>query len=134
MRGFRGLSPKQLERAMRQLGISVEELENVEEVIIKTASKEYLFKKPSVTVMLAQGQKTYQVIGEVEVRDRITGRVEEAPFEAPVGPLPIEIPKSDIELVAQQANVSFEDAKKALEETKGNIAEAILKLQSEKRE
>ncbi|MDI6855442.1 MAG: nascent polypeptide-associated complex protein [Candidatus Thermoplasmatota archaeon] len=113
MRGFRGLSPKQIERAMRQLGISVEELENVEEVIIRTASKEYLFRKPSVTVMLVQEQKTYQVAGEPEIKER-------------------GMQASDIELVAQQANVTLEQAKKALEATQGDIAEAILKLQSNK--
>jgi nascent polypeptide-associated complex subunit alpha len=112
MRGFRGINSKQLERAMRQLGVSIEELENVEEVIIKTSSKEYLFRKPSVTIMLAQGQRTYQVIGEPEITEK-------------------GIPTSDIELVAQQANVSLEQAKKALEATQGNIAEAILRLQSE---
>jgi len=35
-------------------------------------------------------------------------------------------------LISSQTNVSKEDAKKALEESDGNIAEAILKLQSEK--
>lgn len=113
MRGFRGISTKQMERAMRQLGISVEELEDVEEVIIKTSSKEYLFKKPAVTMMLAKGQKTFQVVGEPEVSEKGA-------------------PESDIELVAQQATCSKEEARKALEETKGDIAEAILKLQGKK--
>lgn len=113
MHGFRGTNPKQMERMMKQLGVSVEDIENVEEVIIKTSSKEYLFKNPSVTMMIAQGQKTFQVIGEPEITE--SGVSEE-----------------DIDLVSSQANVLREDAKKALEECNGDIAEAILKLQSEK--
>ena len=41
------------------------------------------------------------------------------------------IPNEDIELVASQAGVSHEDAKKALEECGGEPAEAIIKLMSE---
>ena len=39
-----------------------------------------------------------------------------------------EIPKEDIDLVVEQTGKSVEEAKKALKETKGDIAEAILKL------
>lgn len=113
MHGFRGTNPKQMQRMMKQLGVSVEDIEDVEEVIIKTQSKEYLFKTPSVTMMITQGQKTFQVIGEPEITE--SG-----------------IPEKDVELVSSQTNVSKEAAKKALEECSGDIAEAILKLQSEK--
>ncbi|MBR9707128.1 MAG: nascent polypeptide-associated complex protein, partial [Candidatus Diapherotrites archaeon] len=40
-----------------------------------------------------------------------------------------EIPKEDISMVAEQANVSAEKAKEALEAVNGDIAEAILNLQ-----
>lgn len=128
MRGFRGINPKQMERMMHQLGISVEEIET-EEVIIKTPEKDYIFLKPNVTVMLAQGQKTFQIVGDFEVKEKvISGEKEEVIAEEKTKALP----ESDIELVAEQANVSKEDAKKALEECNGNIAEAILKLISKK--
>ena len=39
-----------------------------------------------------------------------------------------EIPKEDIDLVVEQTGKTTQEAKKALEETKGDIAEAILKL------
>ncbi len=113
MHGFRGANPKQMQRMMKQLGVSVEDIEDVEEVIIKTQSKKYLFKNPSVTMMITQGQKTFQVIGEPEISE--SG-----------------IPEKDVELVSSQTNVSKEDAGKALKESDGDIAEAILKLQSEK--
>ena len=40
----------------------------------------------------------------------------------------VEIPDSDVELVASQTSVSPEAALAALKECKGDIAEAILKL------
>ena len=39
------------------------------------------------------------------------------------------ISEEDIKLVMEQAGVDYDSAKKALEETKGDLAEAILKLQ-----
>ena len=41
-----------------------------------------------------------------------------------------EIDEEDIKTVVDQAGCSEEDAKAALEETKGDIAEAIMRLQS----
>jgi len=38
------------------------------------------------------------------------------------------IPEEDVQLVAQQANVSLERARAALEETGGDLAQAILLL------
>jgi nascent polypeptide-associated complex subunit alpha len=41
------------------------------------------------------------------------------------------IPKEDIALIVEQTGVSEKDAMKALEDTDGDIAEAIMKLSSE---
>jgi len=96
---------------MKRLGINVKEIENVKKVIIQTDTKEYVFDGAEVTVMDAQGQKTYQITG----RPRIVEKKEE-------------IPKEDIDLVVEQTGKNSEEAKKALKETKGDIAEAIMKL------
>lgn len=106
-------NPRQIQRMMRQLGIEVEEINDVIEVVIKTKNKEFLFKNPSVTSMLAQGQRTFQIIGNPVIKEK-----EEK----------LKISEEDIKLVSEQANVSEEIARKALEETDGNPAEAILKL------
>lgn len=106
-------NPRQIQRMMRQLGIEVEEINDVIEVVIKTKNKELLFKNPSVTSMLAQGQRTFQIIGNPVIKEK-----EEK----------LKISEEDIKLVSEQANVSEEIARKALEETDGNPAEAILKL------
>ncbi|RLE50960.1 MAG: hypothetical protein DRJ21_01085, partial [Candidatus Methanomethylicota archaeon] len=42
----------------------------------------------------------------------------------------IEIPEEDIQLVAAQAGVSLEEARKALIEAEGDLAKAILSLTS----
>jgi len=105
------INPKQMNQMMRKLGISVKEIENVEKVIIQTDTREYIFDGAEVTIMDAQGQKTYQIVG----RPRVVERKEE-------------IPKEDIELIMEQTGKTTEEAKKALEETKGDIAEAIMKL------
>ena len=105
------INPKQMNQMMRKLGISVKEIENVEKVIIQTDTREYVFDGAEVTIMDAQGQKTYQIVG----RPRVVERKEE-------------IPKEDIELISEQTGKTAEEAKKALEETKGDIAEAIMKL------
>jgi nascent polypeptide-associated complex subunit alpha len=105
------MNPRQMNQMMKRFGINVKEIENVQKVIIQTDTKDYIFDDADVTMMDAQGQKTYQIIG----KPRIVERKEN-------------IPKEDIDLVAQQTGKSIEEAKKALEQTKGDIAEAILKL------
>lgn len=107
----RGMNPKQMNQMMRKLGINVKEIKNVKKVIIQTNKKQYVFDDADVTIMDAQGEKTYQIAGT----PRITAVKEE-------------VPKEDIELIVEQTGVSTQEAKKALEQTKGDIAEAIMKL------
>ncbi len=105
------MNPRQMQQMMRKLGINIKEIENVEEVIIRTDTKEYIIDNAEVTIMDAKGQKTYQVTGRARVEDR-----EE------------KIPEKDIELVVEQTGKSKEEAEKALEDNNGDIAEAIMKL------
>jgi nascent polypeptide-associated complex subunit alpha len=113
--GGRGMNPKHMKAMMKKHGINIEDFDDVQEVIIKTASRTLVFKDAQVTCMEVQGQKTYQVVGTPEEVTSDSG-----------------IPKEDIELVASQAGVSEEDAKKALEECNGEPAEAIIKLMGDK--
>jgi len=105
------INPKQMNQMMRKLGISVKEIENVEKVIIQTDTKEYVFDGAEVTIMDAQGQKTFQIVGKPHIVERKES-----------------IPKEDIELIMEQTGKTAEEAEKALGETKGDIAEAIMKL------
>lgn len=112
------MNPRQMQQMMKRLGINVKEIENVEKIIIRTDTKEYIFDEAEVTIMDAQGQKTYQISGRPKIVLRKAQKEEET------------IPQEDINLVAEQTGKSKADAEKALEETKGDIAEAILKLTS----
>lgn len=105
------MNPRQMNQMMKRLGIDVKDIKDVKKVIIKTSSKEYIFDNAEVTIMDAQGQKTYQVTG----KPRIVKKEEE-------------IPEKDIDLVVEQTGKSKDEAKNALKESKGDIAEAIMKL------
>ena len=97
---------------MKKLGMNVEQIEDVESIVIKTPKGNWVFDSSAeVTVMTMQGSTSYQIAG--------TPRFEEA---AP------EIPAEDVTMVASQANVPTEKAKAALVASKGDIAEAIMKL------
>ena len=63
-----------------------------------------------------QGQKIFQVTG-----GKVTEKVAERKLR---------IPEEDVRLVADQTRKSSEDARRALEECEGDLAKAILLLQS----
>ena len=104
---------KQMERQLKKMGMKMEDLDGVREVIIRFDEKELIIDNPSVSLMNVMGQETYQIDGKA--------REVELEYE-------IEIPEEDIEMVANSAGVSKDDAKAALEECKGDLAEAIMKL------
>ena len=115
------MNPQKMKQMMNQMGIDMDQLGmamdelDAEEVIIRTADEELVFDAPEVSKIEAQGQETYQVIGSPEVRQR------EDAGEA--------FDESDIDIVADRAGVDAEAAKAALEETEGDLAEAISRLQ-----
>jgi nascent polypeptide-associated complex subunit alpha len=117
------MNPKQMKAMMKRMGISQEDIEDVEEVVIKTRTKEIVFKDAAVTSMTVQGQKTYQIVGtpQERARKKEEGHTEEGG-----------IPDEDIKLVMSQTGCSAAEAKKALQETDGAPAEAILKLMASK--
>ena len=124
MPGMGRVNPRQMKQAMRKMGISTEELTDVQEIIILTKSKEYVFKEAEVTIMPVQGQKTFQIVGEPEVRPRSAANANlGATAQADTG-----LPEEDITLVMEQTGASREKAIEALNATDGQPAEAILKI------
>ena len=106
------MNPRQLQQMMKRFGINVKTIENVEKIIIQTDTKEYIFNDDvEVTIMDAQGQKTYQIAGNPTIHNREADKTNE-----------------DIQLIIDQTGKTEEEARKALKETNGDIAEAILKL------
>ena len=112
MMGGRG-GNRQMRRMMDKMGVDMEEIPNVQEVIIKTDKKEIIIAKPTVTEMKAQDNSIFQVVAE---------SFEEKELEVQI------FSDEDISLVCQQANVDEEKAKNALAEADGDLARAILLL------
>jgi len=108
------LNPKQMEKMAKQLGMKMENID-AEQVIIKLQSGgEIVIDNPQVSKINVMGQDTFQITGDV------TEKEEEDSDE------------EDVEIVAEKADVSRDEAKRVLDET-NDIAEAILKLKEEHR-
>ena len=102
-------NPGQMKKMMAQMGIKSEDLK-ASKVVIYCEDKTIVIESPSVTAIEMQGQKSFQIAGNVK---------EEAKAEDK---------QDDVLLVMQQAGVTREVAEKALKESNGDIAEAIMKL------
>jgi nascent polypeptide-associated complex subunit alpha len=112
----RRVSPREAKRMMQRMGLSMDAIPDVEEVVIKTGSKEITIEEPEVAIMEVQGQKIFQVTG---------GKIVEKAVERK-----LVVPEEDVRLVADQTGKSLEEARKTLEECEGDLAKAILLLQS----
>jgi nascent polypeptide-associated complex subunit alpha len=106
-------------RMMQKMGMKIDEIPDVSEVVIRTSSKDIVIAGPSVTAVVVQGQKMYQVAGG-EVRE---GQAQ--PQVAPSGPS-----DADVQLVAQQTGRSLDESRKALVDAGGDLAKAILQLKT----
>jgi len=125
------MNPRKMKQMMKQMGIDVTELD-VEEVRIQTAEEDLVFDDAQVTRMDAQGQQTYQIVGEPETREHsdtqqaVSGDTGgDSSGDSDTG----DIPDADIEIVAERAGVNTDDARAALESTDGDLAAAIAQLE-----
>jgi nascent polypeptide-associated complex subunit alpha len=109
-------------RMMEKMGMKLDAIEGVTEVLIRTPTREIVIEEPLVTSVVVQGQRMYQVAGGT-TRER-------APSAEP--PAPPEAPEADAKLVAEQTGSTLDEAKAALKESGGDLAEAILRLQKQK--
>lgn len=108
-------------RMMQKMGMKLDEIDGVTEVLIRTPSREIVIEEPVVTSIVVQGQRMYQVAG-----GSISERAPSAEAPAP------DFPEEDVRLVAEQTGKTMDEAKAALKETGGDLAEAILRLQRQK--
>jgi len=113
---LRRISPREARRMMSRMGVGMSELPDVQQVILKTSTKEIIVEEPEVAVLDLKGEKIFQVTG---------GKVVEKAIEKRLA-----IPEEDVRLVADQTGKGVEEARKALEETGGDLAKAILLLQT----
>lgn len=101
---------RELMKAMQRMGLNTSEIDAEEVIIIKKDGKQLKIKNPSILKINIQGQSIFQISG-----------VEEE----------INYSEEDVQMIIEQCNVSRDEAIKALKETKGDLAEAILKLKKD---
>ena len=105
------INPKQLERAMRQMGMHMTHID-AEEVIIKTSDRDIVITDPEVSKVNMMGQETFQITGSITEREKE------------------EFSDEDVEMIMDQTGASEDDARKMLKETH-DIAETIMNLKKE---
>jgi len=126
--GGGGMNDRKMQQMMKQMGIDMQELD-AQEVIIRTPDEELVFTDADVQRMDAQGQQTYTIVGEPESRALGEGgasEVDDGDAEESSDDSGVE--EGDVEIVAQRAGVSEDEAREALEETDGDLAAAISRL------
>ncbi len=119
----RRINPREQRRMMQRMGMNMDTVPDVKQVVIRTNSKDIIIDEPQVAILQVQGQKMYQVIGG-EVSEQTPSQ-----RQAPKAAQPT-FSEEDVRLVADQTGKSLEKAKEALEECDGDLAKAILLLQS----
>ena len=115
-------------RMMQRMGMQMQEFNGVTRVIIQSPGKEIVIEQPTVTSINVQGQRIYQITGgkATERAPQAAATHGMAPAEKP----PVHVPEEDVLLVAQQAKVSMEKARETLTKCEGDLARAILILQT----
>ncbi|MGA1975093.1 MAG: nascent polypeptide-associated complex protein [Conexivisphaerales archaeon] len=104
---------RQARRMMERMGLNMNEIKDVKEVVHITSDRAIHLEKASVFEIKAKDTRVFQVTAE---------SVTEKAIAAP------KFTEEDVSLVMTSANVSREKALSALEETSGDIALAILRL------
>ncbi|MEM0380570.1 MAG: nascent polypeptide-associated complex protein [Desulfurococcaceae archaeon] len=106
-----GMSPRELKRLLKKMGMDINEISDVVKVEIFLKNKKITIEKPEIIVIKTRDQMVFQITN---------GLIREESFET------ITINEEDVEFVASQTGVSKEKAREALVKTNGDIAEAIL--------
>jgi len=107
-----GMNPRQMQQMMKQMGIQQVDVPATQ-VIILTPTKRIIIERPQVAKVNMMGQQTWQVIGPAR---------EESLDVTP------DINDDDIQTVIDQTSASKADALRAIQDAKGDLAEAILQL------
>jgi alpha-NAC-related protein len=101
------MDPKKMQAAMKQMGISQEDI-SATKVIIEKDDGKIIIENPSIVKMKVQGQESFQISGNVKEESE-------------------EISEQDIKTVMEKTGTNEEEAKKTHEKT-DDLAEAILEL------
>lgn len=106
---FGNIDPKKIQQMMSKMGIKQEEIE-ANRVIIETDEKRIIIDNPQIVKVNMQGNENFQISGDIREEDSEENTEE------------------DIKTIMEKTSCSKEQAEKALKETNGDLAEAILSL------
>jgi len=117
------MNPREQKRMMQRMGMNMDSIPDVHQVIIRTSGKDIVIDEPEVAILQVQGQKMYQVIG---------GQASEQAPSVGLGlaaaPAKPTFSEEDVQLVADQTGKSLDIARGALKDADGDLAKAILLL------
>lgn len=103
------MNPKKMQEAMKKLGIKQENID-AERVIIEKTDGKVVINNPSITKINMQGQENFQITGEIQEDNEEENQ------------------EQDIQQIMEKTGKTLEEVKKALEESGGDLAEAIISL------
>jgi len=115
---FPGLNPKKMQAAMKQMGISQDEID-ANRVIIETDDKNIIINNPSVTKINMQGQENFQISGDIEEQEATNQESEEESKDTT---------EEDIKTIMEKVGCLEQEAKLALDKANGDLTEALLEL------
>ena len=104
---------RQARRMMERMGMNMNEIKDVKEVVIYTSQKEIHLDRASVIEVKAKDTRVFQVTAETVTEKDLA---------------PPKYTEDDVSLVMTSASVSHERAVAALNDSNGDIALAILRL------
>lgn len=112
------MNSREMKRMMAQMGIKSTDMPDVKTVILKGATKDYVINDAQVMVIEAQGQKTFQIMGNMKEMPKADSAV----------PSATAFPEDDVKLVMEQAGVTRDVAVESLKKAGGEPAKAIMDL------
>lgn len=121
------INPRELQRQLKHLkkmGVRIEQLENVDEVVIKLGGRMLVLEEPEVMTFEFASQKIFYVVPK-QIREELG--VAEAVAQSST------IKDEDVSFIAEFTGVSYDVAREALIKAGGDIAKAIEMLQSGKK-
>ena len=135
---------RQMRRRMQQQGVDGMEPIEAHRVIIQTEEEDLVIDDPQVIKVKQQGMEVFQVIGSAKKQpsssynsDQIDEKFDTSAdseeikeeFDDDID-LNVEITEQDIQLVSMQTGVTPKEAERALKETNGDLARAIINLKT----
>ena len=106
---FPKINAKQVEKVMKRMGMSQTPID-AKRVTIECEDSNIVIDEPSVMKVVMQGQETFQISGEIREENKE------------------DFTDKDVEIVIEKTGKKEEEVRKALKNSEGDIAEAIMSL------